>query len=86
MTLRAQYTSFGNLVYHATTKHIEVRYHIQELITDKKLDVWKVDTEVNITDSLTKPLLDQCFGTLRGQMGLQQADEGNEVESKRSKR
>ena len=40
-----------NPVYHAKTKHIEVRYHhIQELVTEKKLEVWKIDTEVNIID------------------------------------
>ena len=64
-----------NHVYNTKTKHIEVRYHIQELITDKKLDVWKVDTELNIADSLTKPLSDHHFGTLRRQIGLLQSEE-----------
>ena len=65
-----------NPIYHAKTKNIEVRYHhIRELITDKKLDFLKVDTEVNIADSLMKPLLEQHFGTLRGLMGLQKASE-----------
>ena len=42
-----------NLVYHAKTKHIEVRYHhIWELVTNKKLEVQKVDTKVNIADNL----------------------------------
>ena len=70
-------------VLYAKMKHIEVRYHrIRELVTDKKLDVQKVDTEVNIADSIMKPLLDQRFGMLRGKMGLQQANERNKAKPK----
>ena len=36
---------------------------------------------MNITDNLTKPLLDQCFNTLKRQIGLQQADDRNKAES-----
>ena len=55
-----------NPVYHAKTKHIEVRFHhIRELVTEKTLEVRKIDIEVNIADSLTKPLLEQRFGALR---------------------
>ena len=55
-------------------KHIEVRYHhIRELIIDKKLDNGKVDTAVNIVDSLTKYPSDERFKVLRGHTGLQQA-------------
>ena len=58
-----------NSVYHAKTKHIEVRFHhIWELVTKKKPEVRKIDTEVNIVDCPTKPLLDQCFGALRTKM------------------
>ena len=72
-----------NPVYHAKTKHIEVRYHhIRELVIDKKLEVRKVDTEVNIADSLTKPLLDQHFNTLREHMELQQESEQRRDERK----
>ena len=46
-----------NPIYHAKTKHIEVWYHhIRELVTEKKLEVRKIDTKVNIANSLTKPL------------------------------
>ena len=65
------------------TKHIEVRYHqIQELVTSKKLEVQKVNTEVIIVDSLTKWLPDHRFRGLRRQMGLQQAEEHDGAESK----
>ena len=62
-----------NLIYHAKMKRIVVRYHhILELVIDKKVDIRKVDIEVNIVDSLTKPLSDQRFKALRGHTGLQQ--------------
>ena len=58
-----------NPLYHVKAKHIEVQFHhIQELVTKKKLEVWKVDTEVNIVDFLTNPLREQCFRTLRNMM------------------
>ena len=67
-----------NLVYHAKT--------IEELVTNKKLEVQNVDTEVNIVNNLTKSLPDQRFDTLREQMGLQQVDEnGAETEGAKGK-
>ena len=42
-----------NPIYHAKMRY----HHIQELITNKKLEVRKVDTELNIAASMTKPLL-----------------------------
>ena len=72
-----------NPLYHTKKKHIDVRYHhIRELISDKNLEVYKVDIEVNIADNLTKTLPDQRFNTLRGHMGLQQASEQRRVERK----
>ena len=53
-----------NPVYHAKTKHIEITvrcHHIWQLITDKKLEVRKIDTKVNIVDCLTKPHPDHRF-------------------------
>ena len=69
-------------MYHAKPRHIEVRYHhIWELVTDKRLELRKVDTEVNIVEDLTNPLLDKCYDTLRIYMRLQQADERKGAES-----
>ena len=39
-------------------------------VIDKKLDVQKIDLEVNIVDCLTKSLPDHCLRTLRRQMRL----------------
>ena len=62
-------------------KHIEVRFHhIRELVTEKKLEVRKIDIEVNIADFLAKPLPDQRFGALRTKLGLRQATEQSRAE------
>ena len=64
-------------------KHIEVRYHrIRELVTDKKLEVRKVNIEVNIINNLMKTLPNHRFRVLRRQMELHQAKEHKGTESK----
>ena len=75
-------------VYHAKTKHIEIRFrHIRELVTKKKLKVRKINTEVNIVDCVMKPLPEQRFGTLRTMMGLRKVTEPNsEVKNTREQR
>ena len=50
------------------------------LVTKKKLEVRKIDAEVNIVDFMTKPLLDQCFRTRRTRMGLRQTTESKSSE------
>ena len=54
-----------------------------ELLIDKKLEVRKIDTELNINDCLTKLVLDYCFRALIRQMGLWQARENETNESKK---
>ena len=45
---------------------IEVRYHhIRELLINKKLEVQKIDTKVNIVDCQMKLLPDHLFRALR---------------------
>ena len=62
-----------NKTIHANTKDIEVRYHhIWEPIKEKRLKIRKIDTELNITVGLTKPLLDDQLRTLTVRSGLQQ--------------
>ena len=69
----------NNPVYHAKKKHIRY-HHIREIITEKKLKVWKIDIKVNIADCLTKPLPDLRFGALRTKMGLRQATKQKKAE------
>ena len=51
-----------NPVFHAKTKHVDVKYHfIRELIEDKQLQLVKVHTTENPTDLLTKGLPKESF-------------------------
>ena len=44
-------------VYHARTKHIDVRFHkIKELIITREIVFEKIDTSENAVDMLTKPV------------------------------
>ena len=46
-----------NFIYHAHTKHIDIRYHrIRELVEDDEVELVKVHTKENPTDALTKIL------------------------------
>ena len=44
-----------NQVYHARTKHIDVRYHfVQEILEEGDIDLLKIHTSENPADMLTK--------------------------------
>ena len=46
-----------NLVFHAKTKHIDVKYHfLCEVLHDKRMQLVKVHTDDNLADLLTKGL------------------------------
>ena len=51
-----------NQVYHAKTKHIDVRFHkIRELVSSGELLLEKVHTSKNAADMLTKPVTTEKF-------------------------
>ena len=51
-----------NQVYHARTKHIDVRFHkIRELITSGQILLQKIHTSENAADMLTKPVTSDKF-------------------------
>ena len=51
-----------NQVYHARTKHIDVRFHkIRELITSSQILLQKIHTSENAVDMLTKPVTNDKF-------------------------
>ena len=44
-----------NKIYHARTKHIDVRFHrIRELVESEEIKLQKVHTDENTADMLTK--------------------------------
>ena len=46
-----------NAMFHARTKHIDVRYHfIKEVLEDGLITLIKVNTSLNLADALTKCL------------------------------
>jgi hypothetical protein len=51
-----------NQVYHAKTKHIDVRFHkIRELVATDELLLEKIYTSENAADMLTKPITSDKF-------------------------
>lgn len=52
----------NNQVYHARTKHIDVRFHkIRELLASRQILLQKVHTSENAADMLTKPVTSDKF-------------------------
>ena len=63
-----------NLVYHAGTKHIDVRfYRIRELVEEGEVALVKVNTKKNQTDALTKALPRNSFHSCMWLLGLRKS-------------
>ena len=60
-----------NPVYHAKTKHVDVKYHfIREMLEDKQIELVKVHTTENPADILTKGLPGESFAHCRELLGV----------------
>ena len=62
---------FKNLVMHAKTKHIAIKYHyVRELVEDKEVKMEYIHTKEQIADIFTKPLPKDAYEYLRGKLGV----------------
>ena len=60
-----------NPVFHARTKHIDVRHHfVRECLAEKRIDLEKIHTTANTADALTKSLSSERFQCCRQSMGI----------------
>ena len=60
-----------NSLFHAKTKHIDVKYHfIWDVLEDKHMELVKVHTDDNPADLLTKGLASEHFAHCRALMGV----------------
>ena len=73
--IRCDNTSAINLtknpIQHSRTKHIEIRYHfIREHVANDEICLDYVNTEEQLADIFTKPLNEERFCYLRGELGI----------------
>jgi hypothetical protein len=60
-----------NPVLHSRTKRIEVRYHfLRDNVEKGNIDLIHVPTEKKLPDIITKPLDQDTFAHLRGDLGV----------------
>ena len=60
-----------NLVMHAKSKHITIKYHyVRELVEDKRVNMEYIHTKEQIADIFTKPLPKDTYEYLRGKLGV----------------
>ena len=60
-----------NPLFHAKTKHVDVRYHFtRQVLEDKQIQLVKVHTKENPADLLTKGLPKESFEQCRTLLGI----------------
>lgn len=68
---QAAYVMATNPTYSRRTRHIELRWHyVRDRVARKTVDLWKVKTDVNPSDLMTKPLVGDRLETLSAMIGL----------------
>ena len=60
-----------NQVFHARTKHIDVRFHkIRELVSDGNIHLRKIHMNSNPVDRFTKPVTIEKFESCLGSINI----------------
>ena len=60
-----------NSILHSRTKHIDVRYHfLRDHVEKKNVSLFYVDTKLQLADIFTKPLCEEDFCRIRGELGI----------------
>ncbi|OWZ09604.1 Copia type Polyprotein [Phytophthora megakarya] len=68
---QAAFVMATNPTYSRRTRHIELRWHyVRDLVTKKMVTLWKVKTDDNPSDVMTKPLASDRFEMLNGMIGM----------------
>ena len=64
-----------NPMYHARTKHVDIRYHfVREKVEEGLVKMDWIAGNFNLADGLTKPLSKARFENFRWQVGLRRID------------
>ncbi|RMX62417.1 hypothetical protein DD238_008195 [Peronospora effusa] len=68
---QAAFEMATNRTYSRRTRHIELRWHyVRDQVAKKNVDLWKVKTDVNPSDIMTKPLASDRLEKLCAMIGL----------------
>ena len=60
-----------NLVYHDTTKHVEMRYHyVRDMVQTRAVELQFVPTDEQVADVLTKSLVRGKFEGFQKMLGI----------------
>jgi hypothetical protein len=60
-----------NLKFHARTKHIDLQYHfVRDMVEDGRVNLFKVETLMNVVDSLNKPMIIEKYEWCVDTMGF----------------